>query len=299
MKEELFYETVRDEMAYLMPDLNFDLTEVTKNNGLILHGLIVGRKNTRISPTVYLDRYYEMFRAGCSMKQILEELSDLIGESTGEGINVDYFSDYERVRERVVFKMINRELNRNLLNEVPHVMWNDLAIVFCHVCDSLLPGCATILIRNEHAQMWGVDTEELYRQARISTPLLLKDKLDTMDSVLREITCCEDFSGAYGIPEESGCGSMYVLTNEKKIFGASAMLYSDQIKKLSDMHESGLYILPSSIHEVIILPEKVINDTEYMKSMIFEVNETQVSPEERLSDNLYYYDREDDRIRIA
>jgi hypothetical protein len=297
MKDIDFYNKMRDEVAFNMPELDVKITEVTKNNGLKLHGLVASRKDSKVSPTIYMENFHQRYEDGCLMNDLVNEMIELIRTNKGEGLDLDYFKDYERVKERIIFKVVNYDLNRELLEHIPYVGWNDLAIVFCHVCDEHSAGYATILIRNEHLEMWGVTKDELYKTALDNTPGLMKDVLSTMENVLTELGgafITQDFDDITEFAD-----NMYILSNKNRIFGASTMLYSRHLKLLANKHNSGLYILPSSIHEVIILPEDAIDDTRYMKDMIYEVNETQVSPEERLSDNLYYYDREKEEIRIA
>ncbi len=298
MKDIDFYNKMRDEVAFNMPELDISVTEVTKNNGLKLHGLVASRKDSRISPTIYMENYHQRYEDGWQMNDLVNEMINLITTNTGEGIELDYFKEYDRVKDKIILKVVNYDLNRELLEHVPYFKWNDLAIVFCHVCDEHSCGYATVLIRNEHMKMWNVTKEELYDRAFVNTPMLLKDVLSTMESVLSEL------KGLFIPPDGEEeitefADNMYILSNKRRIFGASAMLYSEHLKLLANKHNSGLYILPSSIHEVIVLPEGAITDTKYMRDMIWEVNETQVSPEERLSDNLYYYDREAEQIRIA
>ena len=297
MKDIDFYNKMRDEVAFNMPELDVKITEVTKNNGLKLHGLVASRKDSKVSPTIYMENFHLRYEDGCLMNDLVNEMIELIRTNKGEGLDLDYFKDYERVKERIIFKVVNYDLNRELLEHIPYVGWNDLAIVFCHVCDEHSAGYATILIRNEHLEMWGVTKDELYKTALDNTPGLMKDVLSTIENVLTELGgafITQDFDDITEFAD-----NMYVLSNKRRIFGAATMLYSEHLKLLANKHNSGLYILPSSIHEVIILPEDAIDDTRYMKDMIYEVNETQVSPEERLSDNLYYYDREKEEIRIA
>ncbi len=300
MERNDFFTKIEKAVAEFMPEANVSVTEVMKNNGLLLHGLVINRKESKVSPTIYLEQFYEQYEDGTPFGEIVRNIEETMREHERDDVNMDYFRDFEKVKDRIVYKIVNYEMNVELLESVPYVKWNDLAIVFCHVCDECMLGYATILIRNCHLDMWGIDNEQLFEYARINTPRLMQDEMTSMDEVLKDIM--ERNQCFMPLPEQgvdAAVGNMYVLTNAKRIFGATSMLYSRRLEELSDRFGTGLYILPSSIHEVIILPESDTCDVEYIRDMISEVNETQVSLEERLSDNLYYYDRDRREIRIA
>ena len=303
MNYQDFCEKVKNAAIQIFGEENkTELIDVTKNNGLILKGLVIRHKESDISPTIYLESFYEMYESGIPFGQIMERIVRCEKEYGRSDFDASDFMDFDKIKDRVVYKIVNYGMNAELLKKVPYIRWNDLAILFCCLVDSNSEGYATILIRNEHMKIWGVTPDELYDLAGRNTPRLMSDELNTMENVLSEIlrrknagqeATYEEESCMYGIP------SMYVLTNERGIFGATSMLYSDHLKEVADIHSSGLYILPSSIHEVILLPEDDSCDVEYMKSIIKEINMTELDIEDRLSDNLYYYDRGTDRISIA
>jgi hypothetical protein len=82
--------------------------------------------------------------------------------------------------------------------------------------------------------------------------------------------------------------------------GAGVIFYPNMLKELADYHESDLFIIPSSVHETLIIPDtNMIMDIESLRDMICEVNRTAVADEEILSDNLYVYDRENGSMFIA
>ena len=92
---------------------------------------------------------------------------------------------------------------------------------------------------------------------------------------------------------------MRVLCNAQRVYGATCMIYPGVLGTLAEEAGENLYILPSSVHEILILPESEVEDEQYLRDMIREVNGTQVEPEEILSDNLYFYDRLKNRVEIA
>ena len=287
-----FCNDVKDRMTLILGDqVKVGLRDVTKNNGLILTGLTATGAGSRISPTIYLERFYDMYEAGRDMEAITGELTACVNSHIDDKIDAEYYTDYEMVRDRIIIKLINRDMNVKLLKEVPNRPWNDLAIVYCCLVAQETEGCATILIRKEHMEGWGVDESALYEAAIKNMPRLMPDKTDTMENVLYNIMLKKGVDP--DTVSDLWCGAapdIYILSNANNLFGASSMIYTRSLKEISDRFGTGLYILPSSIHEVIVVPRNDCTDPGSMMSMIKEINQTSVDVEDRLSDSLYYYD---------
>ena len=266
------------------------ITDVTKNNGLILKGLTIRHADSRISPTIYLEAFYEMYESGIPFGEIMNRLYRCESQYRETDIHAEDYLDFDRIKDRLIYKVINYDMNSELLKSVPHVGWNDLAIVFCCVLEGGPGGYATVLVRNSHLKMWDIDQDELYDLARENTPRIMSDEIKSIDEIVPYAFAevCPDIT-----PE------MYVLSNEHRVYGATSMLYSEHLKEVAENHSGGIYILPSSVHEVILMPEEYACEEEYMRAMIREINSTEVDLEDRLSDNLYYYDRDLDRISIC
>ena len=302
MNYDAFCKKVETSAAKILDgDAELSLMDVTKNNGLILKGLVVRFRDSRISPTIYLEQFYNMYESGMSFGNVMLRITECANSHAGIRFNADRYTDYESVRGSIVYKVVNYDMNASMLSSVPHLKWNDLAIIFCWMVDGDCDGYATVTVRNEHLEMWGVGCEDLYAEARRNTPVLMPETVDTMENILRDIRnkCHPDSAEDDDCVWPDGLSfvpAMYVLSNEKRLFGATSMLYSANMKLIADRYESDLYILPSSIHEVILLPAHESCDEDYMRSMIAEINRTQVDIEDRLSDSLYYYDRENNEI---
>ena len=92
---------------------------------------------------------------------------------------------------------------------------------------------------------------------------------------------------------------MWVLTNKERVFGASALLYDNQLEKVAEKIKEDFYILPSSIHEVIIVPKKYGAPKDYMVKMVREINGENLDMEERLADNVYFYSIDTKELQIV
>ncbi len=269
---------------------------VGKNNGVELDALVIRRDDINLSPTMYLKCYYENYLDGETIREGAERLvSEYYEVVPTQNLNMDFYSDYESVKEGLSYKLISRERNLELLENIPHVPFLDLDIVFYYSIEQEGMPDGTILIRNSHMEMWGVNTEDLMRDAGKSAPTITPGVFRDMVTVLKRMGGPE----AEFITEAGDFPEMYVVTNENMIFGAAAMLYPGMMSRLAAVLKGNLYIIPSSIHEVIVISEEAMDCAEYLKEMICTVNRTQLKPQDFLSDSLYYFDRTTERITIA
>lgn len=267
-------------------DCTITVTKVLKNNDICLTGVVIMEESDSISPTIYLEEPYRQYQDGASLEEIVEDITTVYDKHAHNvNLDMDFFRQYEAVEERIYHKVINYEKNRKLLDDVPYFRWHDLAVIFYYAMEEAAFGRASILIHNNHLDMWGQPAEVVYRTACRNM------KQHMPDLVLPMWRLLEDTMGIRMEESESSM-PLYVLTNRERIFGASAMLYSDKVRKLAEELNTDLLILPSSVHEVLLLPDDKAQDYDFYRQMVSEVNRTQVDPEEVLSFNLYRYDRE-------
>jgi hypothetical protein len=210
-----------------------------------------------------------------------------------KGVDMSFFRNYEKVSPKVCYKLINREKNRALLERIPHIDFLDLSICFFYAYEDNVLGKGSITIYNSHMEMWNCTTEMLFQLAKKNTQRLFPWKLYSMWELV----------GSRELEEEEtvlpGEIPMRVLTNRQKAQGAACMIYPGILERLALEAEENLYIIPSSIHEVILMPESQMDSPELMQDIIREVNGAHIEPEEILSDHLYFYDRLKNRVEIV
>ncbi len=297
MNYESFKTTVLNRLSEDIPDpKHIQVRPVHRNNGERIDGLVILEGGVNIGPTLYLNHYYRRFLGGSSFSTVYRQIVDNYERNkTQQRIDVSFFTDFSRVRPHILAKLINREKNKELLDGVPHIPFLDLAIVF--TC--LFPvdpeiGNATILIDDSHLALWDTTAEELLPLAMENSQRVLAPKLRDINHVLSELL--EQTGDVCLPPEEPPLFPMYVLTNEENLFGAVCMTFDGLLQTYAAQFGSGFYILPSSIHELILVPAKENDRMEDFSRMVREVNETQVSPEDILSDHAYYYSLEEDEV---
>lgn len=262
-------------------DFLVSVYKARKNNGVIRTGLMIEEKGINVSPTIYLEEYYEQYQCGNSLDYIASDIVSLYSRIRFQKPwKSEGFRRYEDVEEKIVFRLINRNANEEMLKTVPYVPYLDLAIVFYVLLEMDPCGTASMLIQNIHLSLWGITKEELYGTAMVRTPELLPSDFRSMESVIEELA---------DQPQPPKKGEMYVLSNQIRSFGAAVILYPGRLKRVAALLGESYYILPSSVHEVIIVPEREVPGVSVLNEMITEINEIHVEPEEVLADHAYYY----------
>lgn len=298
---------------------------VKKNNGIELTGIIVEEKNCNTSPTIYINDFYEDYKKGISLDEVIEALYEILNRNRfAKSVDLTNFSVYEKAKGQIAFKLINYEKNWELLKEIPHKVFYNLAVVFYYaVQEPPFYGKASILIQNSHLKNWGIDQEELYVRAMTNTPVMFPAKIENIEDVMigmlktgmkkeqeksgrEEKVSLELMDDKWidallmklhkDMKEDEAGIPMYVLSNEQKLQGAACILYPDVLSNFAKEKNSDLFILPSSIHEVILLPDSEGTSKETLLEMVSEINRTQVEEGEVLADSVYYYRRKDNRI---
>ena len=279
---------------------------IIKNNGLKLEGIFIKQSGKLVSPTFYIEDLYDEYCNGADIDCIVNKVID--GFET-RNIPADeickFMSDFMLVKEKVVFKIINFDDNQDLLKEVPYRKVLDLAVVYYCRIDYPEIGRGTITIKNENIEMWNVSEEDLYEAAFENANKYLPCSIMQMHTVLGQYVE-DNFTEELKEQEKqfvekiNSDVNLYVMTNNEKSFGAATMFYENVLENFAMQLHKNLYILPSSIHEVLLLPveDKDNHKTMQLQEMVFEVNNTQVMLEERLSYNVYFYNLENKKIEL-
>lgn len=298
-------------------DYKIRTSTVLKNNNRSLVGVTIGKKEDKISPTIYLETFYEKYMQGDSIEDSIRDIIQVSEENqVEEELDFSFFESYEKVSKHIVFKLINYDKNQKLLEDIPHIKYLNLAIVFYYTFVDSSLGNASILIHNTHLDLWNVSLDTIYQDAISNAPILLKAKIRNMKEIMLE-SFHKEYLPSCMMEENINSQSadmflsqilddmfaldnfrMYVLTNEVNSFGAACLLYRDLLKNFAHEIGQGFYVLPSSVHEIIMVPENEVGDGNGLLSMVKEVNVNEVAEEEILADNVYYYDYDIDELII-
>lgn len=292
MNFNLFIEHIVKALQEIFEGKKVSTNKVEKNNGLVLDGIVIFDPCKNLSPTIYINPYYEQYLAGRDLEDIIDSIANIYRNNLPElDFDMTNFTDWEKVKSTIIYCLVNYNKNIDLLSNIPHIKFLDFAIIFkCLV--SVENEFASILIRNEHLNYWNVTAEELHNIAKINTPELLPPSLRSVLSVLKDMYGNEMYGVESDLP-------MYILSNIKNMNGSGCILYENILKDFSDKIHKNLFILPSSIHEVILLPDDSDIIPKELKEMVGSVNDTMVSVDEILSENVYFYDRDKEEIILV
>ena len=253
--------------------------EVLKNNGVKAIGISIRENGNIAAPIIYLKEFYDWYREGISIEELASDLIDY-GRTVPEIPLWDYrkMSDFEQIKDLVVYKLINADKNQELLKNVPNLPLLDFAVIFyvmipvdeCENC--------SMLIKNEHMNNWKLPISLLYHYAKTNTQRLCPYVIKPLAEVVNQ-------QFAIPLPDSP----LIMLSNETGVNGASVLLYPEIPNLIFDYVGKNYYLLPSSIHEFLIVPEEEGINPLNLKEIVREVNENHLEQEEFLSDSIYYF----------
>lgn len=304
-----FVEEVAGQVKLMQPasDCQISVGKIIKNNHTPKCTLQIKEDGCSIAPNFYLEGYYEDYKDG----RTVEEISRMIWERY-EQIILDYdtpcefHKDRDWIKRHVIYRIVNKGANEEMLRETPHIVLEDLAVVFYLLVEQKQQQIASIRISYSFMEHIGLSEDELPdladKNSRRLFPIYFApitetichfDGQDENAYVFREKPGDDDYElqreFLESVIKEEAVSPFFVLTNANGINGATVMLYSNVLKQIAEVMESNLYIIPSSIHEVLVIPRGTFTKAE-INAMIKTVNETMIQKDEILSDHVYTYD---------
>lgn len=299
MEYKDFLEQVKEQIKDFLPekfaDATVEINQSLKNNDCVLDGLFINTEESNVIPMVYLNSYFEQVQQGAKMEEVLSQIADTINHD----MDMSAVTDYDSMKDRIICKLINEEANQEFLQDKPYTKVEDLAAVYQILVDKNAESTSTITITDDLMDRYGITLEELHDQAMQNMDILQPYSFRGLNEKIKDMFS-EDIAREEGIdlnearekaeqkmshiPE-----TIFVLTNDTEMYGAATIL-NDSIRQEIAEKVGDFYVLPSSIHETLIVPKDVGMDLKELEQMVQEVNRTEVAPEERLSDHIYEYD---------
>lgn len=243
--------------------------ETVKNNGILLTGVQIN-DGTGISPQYYIDKPYEN---GVTIEEVTEEIIKYHNNAPDLPYDTEVIKSFETAKGLIQPRLISQV---NDVSNFPHKEFIDMYIIYTISFSAE----ASAKITNQIMEEWGVTVDEIDAAARQN----IRPEMMTMAEMLSSL----------GFPMPMDQAEMYVITNENRTYGASSILSPEII----DRFERDMYIIPSSVHELIAVPAGDLMAME-LGNMIKEVNQTEVLPEEILGDDPYFFEYETKEIRKA
>ena len=299
-----FVDEVKGGIKLFLPreyeDAQVRVEEMRKLNENYL-GIAILKEDQVIAPTFNLNQLYEMYQSDpqISMESIMRNITGVVLD-TPEQFDLKSITEYENAKEKLFIRVSSVEKNGEMLQNVPHQMREDLVITY-HVAISMDEvGRGSTTITNDMLKRYGISEEQLHADAMESSPKIMPLHVDAMKKVIKQIIGGDNkpliqdkgFKAmeeviSEGLKEDE---PMFVITNQQTMDGASAIFYPEVMKQLGECFQGDFFILPSSIHETIVLPDKGDFDYLSLKSIVQEINNNQVLEEEQLTNDVYHYD---------
>ena len=306
-KKEFIEALVREIKSIVGEEYDVKNNQVTKNNGIILEGIAILKKGEVTAPNIYIDSCYEEYRMGKPVNSIAHDVVRQNNSIDRIDVNTNDFLNYENVKDKIICRVVNYEKNMEELQNCPYILYCDMAITFRILHSKDEKGLATSLIHNRELEIWDVDKAELMKVAISNTQREFPHTIHSLTSVIRDSfggslprELQEEFDKDMELIESvSNTPRLYVLSNDSGMNGATSILYDGLLKEVADKYKTNLYILPSSLHQVMLVPENDSCDVDFLKSMVIDANTTAVGEIDFLSNNIYYYDRETDNVTIV
>ncbi len=289
-KEE-FIDAVKERLEEQGSDMNVSVNEVKKLNESY-EAMTVTPEGARVGVNIGIERFYDAYDEGRPFDEVVDKAVETINHGINErpDFDIDSFTDYEQMKEKLAMEVVSAETNKDMLENVPHKNLEDMAVVYRFVLESSDEGRASILVTNQMLETMGVTPEQLHADALEIAPQIKPAEIKGMSEVMVEMMGAEQAEALGIVPERPEDEQLFVATVPDKTHGAGVLAYQDFMDQAAERVGGDFYILPSSIHEVLIVPDNGRMDLKDLEAMVRDVNATQVAPADKLTDNVYHYD---------
>ena len=289
-------ESIKDYLPEKFQDAEVRVESSQKLNTAYL-GLQVRREDQTVVPNINLNTMFgEYQRGGRSMGTMLTAIAEQV--QLAPEMQVGWLKDYDQVKEHLFIRVSDAKENEAFLTMSPHKEVDGLAVSY-HIALEGRQGLeASTPVTYQMMEMYGVTAEQLHADAIESGQKLYPVKFASMAEVMQQMMGIEPDMAADMMPPMEG-PQLMVLTNMQGMHGAGAMFYPDQLETIAQQMGTDFFVLPSSVHEILILPDDGSQDLDSLQFMVREINRSEVAPEDRLSDYVYHYDAQDHVLERA
>jgi len=285
MVREIAEEVAKRAQEIMGDEFECTVNEKRANNGDIQMQVTVRKNGASLAPSITIQQMMEDMDG--EIDDVAHKVAEIAEREFEKGmpdLQVNDFSSPEYIKENCFIAMINADKNKEIEDGAVCQKFLDLLAVVRVKAGQ----CGSFLLKNEILKAYGLEADEVIEAAKKNTRPGFE--AIRMTDMLAEMGGCSQFDDG---------GLMEVCSNKDRLYGAAFMLYEDLLEEVAERKNDDLYIIPSSIHELICVPVGGAGDmgVDYLHQMVCEVNATQVAPDEVLADSLYMYSREDHQIR--
>lgn len=283
---------------------NVCVYDVQKLNGRVLRALRIDFNNDEdcsreavASPVFYLEEMYRRFEGGeFSLETIIGKIVDLRSKDSSDIVDsVESLSDFEKIKEDIFPLLLNESTNKTLLETLAHTHFCDLACIYYIRLDTPSLGIGSVKITNEMLGRYGISLDELHSTA-IRNMKNDGYKIESIENVLKQMLIMKEYEDKDEIIEklDENTSGMFIISNASRVYGAAGIMNPELLEVYSGGDD--IYVIPSSVHECILIKAKGVSDAQILNAIITEINREQVSPEEVLSNHAYLYKAKERKI---
>lgn len=285
MDFNVFINVIKASVEEMLPDCEITIRDVVKNNNVILSAISIKSENVNAAPTIYLEQFYEEYRKGTDIRSITDRIVEIY-EINKLCSDYDFkdIEEYDKAKRNIYFKAVNYMNNSDFLTDVPYYLFEDLALVPYYLINDEVIGEASVVIHNDLFESWNIDSNVFYND-------IMENMENHFEYAFQPITDVLSKLSDGMLPDNLSSMGMYVLYPENKLYGAALIAVCSVLRNIAEMLRSNYYIIPSSVHELIIVKSDDENDRDILNGIVEEVNNTALSPEDILAGHVYYYKR--------
>jgi hypothetical protein len=294
--KEQFVEDLKERLEAGGEKFSVNLNAVQKMNQNY-EAVTVKPEDAIIGVNLNMTEIYERYDRGMSYDTLVSEVAEKADRALHDrpDFNLEALQDYDQMKEKLSMEVVSAERNADLLKKVPHKDMEDMAVVYRFVLDSDSEGRGSILVTNQLMDNYGITAEQLHADALQYAPVMRPAVIQTMAETLLEMMGPEAKDMIPVLPDDP----LFVATVPDKIQGAGVLAYQDFMEQAAERVGGDFFILPSSIHEILLVRDDGTFDINHLEDMVKQVNETEVAPEDLLTDSVYHYDSKEKIFELA
>lgn len=293
--KEKLVEDLRDRLYEQGAEVDISVTTVNKLNESY-EAITVRPENSNIGVNVGINKLYAGVENGLSYEEVMDKAAEMISNGINEppGFDLESLGDYSRMKEKLAMEVVSSETNKEMLKTVPHKNIEDMALVYRFVMDSEeTGGRASILVTNRMIDSMGVTPEQLHADAMENAPRIRPVEIKGLSEVMIEMVGIERAEMLGILPTAPEEEKVFVASVPDKVHGAGVIAYQNFMDQAAERAGGDFFILPSSLHEILIVPDNGEANLKTLQAMVRNVNANQVAPEDKLTDSVYHYDSKD------
>ena len=305
MNKDEFIKMIKDEILECMPEEFRDYTvridEVNKSGDVRLHGLCLIKGNNGAAPILYLEPYFEMYREGMNKEELLGVIADKYYDIVRNAPNIVIPDmSFENTKDNLRVRLVYNKTNRNYL--VDHVHCDAgcgySLVAYADLSNRLFDG-AIVNIRKDMLEPYGLDENEVIKAAMEGSIKNCPARLSYIEDSLMSMMAGGEKENLLDLDRIDLSRGVLVLTTEDNFAGAATLFYPGVKEKIAKLMDWDYFILPSSVHEVLMIPADGRFSAKELAMMVKAVNSNEVSKEDQLGNRVLFYDRENSELCVV